>query len=161
MATLALVACSAASDPRVTEFEYDRPAEPAPPEVLVVDWARASPVPLSVGQTVPLSFGGARYGVAQIESDVGPAEVALSISDGVDVVVWLVSPSRNVASFERGQSARALSFHPKEHGSYFLIMRDAHFAEGQATVSVARSPSPEPGRPKRRIDSIDTAPVTQ
>lgn len=132
-----LVACSAGDGPHVTEFEYDRPAAPSPSEVLVVDWTQATATALSVGESVTLAFGDPRYGVAQIDSDSGSAEMTLSIPENIDPVVWLVSPSRRVVAFVRGrESARALTFRPKDHGRYFLVVRDAHFAEGQVTVSL-------------------------
>ncbi len=109
----ALAACSGDADPLVTEFEYDRPTEPAPSDVLVVDWSRAASTPLSVGESVTLAFGGPRYGVARIDSSVGPAEITLAIPDKIDPAVWLVSPSRSFVVFTRGESSRSLRFHPK------------------------------------------------
>ena len=134
-----LVACSGDDGPRVTEFEYDRPAEPSRSEVLVVDWTQATATALSVGESVTLAFGGARYGVARMDSDSGPAEMTLAIPENIDPVVWLVSPSRRVVAFVRGrEAARALTFRPNDHGRHFLVVRDAHFAEGQVVVSLRK-----------------------
>ena len=135
-----VAACGNADDRYVTEFEKSEPTEPSSSEVLVVDWNQVGARPVEAGRDARLSFGGSRYGVAQLDSAMGPMVVALSIPEAIEPVVWLVSPTRRATEFVRGRErARELNFRPQEKGRYYLIVRDANHADGEVSVSLRAS----------------------